>query len=322
MKKLQIFFEQPTSAVPLGVFRILVGLFSLVSGLLLYADLETFLGPEGWIVWPVSKAHVDPWQVHILDIHNQITRAYPGSELAVVYGIYVVFMIASLGLTIGFYTRFSALLSWVSFYILSNTMYSFTYGVDIFHTITLFYCVCMPVHSAWSIDILRKGYLSQQVSIMPIRVLQFHLCVVYLAAGGEKMLMDNWWNGEYIWYTLTDPTMMNSDFTWMSEYPLLVMALGWMTLLVEMGYPIFMWIPYIRVVWLGLVIGLHLFISLYMNMPMFGSIMMILSISAWGASIFSDLQKLIIRLNPRFSLLHDRKVDVIKTSLNRNPAHL
>ena len=61
-------------------------------------------------------------------------------------------------------------------------------NADDFAHIGLFYCVWMPVGYAWSLD-QRHGAVSDEATPLcrlSLRVLQVHLCIVYVSSGIEK----------------------------------------------------------------------------------------------------------------------------------------
>jgi len=55
------------------------------------------------------------------------------------------------------------------------------------------------------------------------------------------------------------------------------MLAGWGTLVVEIGYPFFIWPRRTRKVWAFAIIGLHLCIALFMGLVFFASLMILLT---------------------------------------------
>jgi hypothetical protein len=173
-----------------------------------------------------------------------------------------------------------------------GTLRTFTYGVDIFLHIALFYMMFMPVARAYSLDV-RQGRVSPLPSwgvTLSLRVLQIHLCFVYLSAGFEKAMSPDWWAGNVIWRSLAQPEFRQFDFTWLAHYPWIAVALGCSTIIIEMGYCLAMWIPRLRVFWLAGIVSLHLGIGLFLGLRLFGLIMILLSVSAFGYEAWQDVR--------------------------------
>jgi hypothetical protein len=121
-------------------------------------------------------------------------------------------------------------------------------------------------------------------------VLQIHLCFAYISSGFEKVQSPAWWSGNVIWRSLVQPDFRQYDFTWLARYPWLPMLSSWFTILIESGYWIAMWIPRVRVVWMMGIVVLHLGIALFMGLGLFGVIMILLSISAFGWEVWNDIK--------------------------------
>ena len=63
--------------------------------------------------------------------------------------------------------------------------------------------------------------------------MQIHLCVIYLSAGLEKAMGRQWWNGEAIWQTISQPSFRTFELGWLAQHPFIPMLAGWATLLIE-----------------------------------------------------------------------------------------
>jgi hypothetical protein len=161
------------------------------------------------------------------------------------------------------------------------------YGVDAFAHVSLFYCLVMPVGAAFSLD-RRAGRAVDAPSAtatLSLRVLQLHLCIVYLSSGVEKALGEQWRNGEAIWRSLMLPEYAQFDFSWMAFTPWLAMLVAWGTLAIEIGYAFFIWPRQTRKLWVLATLGLHLGIAVFLGLWLFSSMMMVLTFSAFGWDI-------------------------------------
>lgn len=83
------------------------------------------------------------------------------------------------------------------------------------------------------------------------------------------------------------PIYSQFNMSWLAWYPALTKAVGWGTLLVEIGYPIFIWPKKTRRLWIALTIGLHLGIGVFLGLEFFSLIMAILTLSLFGVTVRS-----------------------------------
>jgi hypothetical protein len=283
------FFTAPISPAPLGVFRISIAAFTLLQAALWYPDWGAFLGEDGWIQWEISKAFNQAWHLHLQDVYG-VFQPLGLSSAAFVEAFFWVYALAAAGLLLGWHTRLWAILAWLCHYIMMSTLPTFVYGVDIFLHISLFYMMVMPVGKAYSLD-LRQGRAAGGPSwgaTLAIRVLQIHLCLVYFSAGFEKMLYAAWWEGDVIWRAVAQPDFRQLDMDWLARYPWLPMLLSWFTMFIETFYFAAMWVPKIRAIWLAGIICLHLGIGIFLGLYLFGLIMILLSLAAFGQEAWQD----------------------------------
>lgn len=290
-RKLGTFFEGPISPVPLGVFRILIALFLLIQAAFWFPDWLAFMGPEGWLQWEISSALSPDWLLHAGTVYERLAPAFLSPE-QFVWLLFWVYALAGFGLLLGWHTRYWAILAWLIHYVILSTLRTFTYGVDIFLHIALFYLVVMPVANLLSLDVKqgRKKDSPSWAVTLSIRALQIHLCLIYLSAGFEKALSPEWWGGNVLWRSLVQPDFRQFDFTWLANVPWVAIGLSWFTICVECLYGVAMWIPKVRMFWLAGIISLHLGIGIFLGLWLFGLIMIVLSVSAFGPDAWRDFQ--------------------------------
>lgn len=291
--KLVSFFETPQSPRALGFLRIAVSALCIVQALWWLPDWEAFIGRFGWIQWEITQALKNPWEVHIEDV--SVFLAKFGIEEEQSLYIFLWTYIGALSfLAIGLLTRMAAIMAWFCHFIILASIPTFFYGLDIFIHISLFYLMIFPVSKAYSVD-AALGWVSTVPSWsvgMSMRVLQIHLCFVYLSAGFGKIWNADWWNGNIIWHSLNHSFFQSPfDMTWIGHFSFIPMFLGWWTLFLETLYPIGMWIPKLRVFWLINIILLHFGIIIFLGLWLFGSIMIILSLAAFGQICWQDVRK-------------------------------
>ncbi len=287
------FWETPISPQPLGIFRLAIASFTLLQAFIWYPDWMSFFGPDAWIQWEISRALNAEWSIHIEYVYR-LFHSLGLSEAHSVRLFFWIYVIAATGLLVGWHTRIWAFLTWLCHYVIMSTIPTFVYGVDIFLHIALFYLMVMPVSKAYSLDVWlgRVSSMPTWGVTLSVRVLQVHLCLIYVSSGYEKMFSPEWWDGNVLWRALVQPDFRQFDFTWLAKYPWIPILLSWFTMLIETGYCIGMWIPRLRVAWLGGIIFLHLGIGLFLGLWLFGIIMILLSVSAFGWEVYNDIQRL------------------------------
>ncbi|MFN2621282.1 MAG: hypothetical protein ABR611_00405 [Chthoniobacterales bacterium] len=265
--------------------------FALFQAILWYRDWSAFFGPDAWVQWEISRSLGLEWQLHMLHVAGFLKHFgfSPDQSVTIFYWAYVTFLVA---LLVGWHTRVAAFLVCLGHYVMMNTISIFVYGMDIFLQIALFYLVVMPVAKAYSLDVW-QGRVSSAPSwgvTLSRRVLQIHLCLAYMSSGFEKLSSPAWWSGNVIWRSLVQPDFRQYDFTWLARFPWLAMLSSWFVMLIETGYCVAMWVPRLRVFWMVGIIVLHLGIAVFMGLGLFGLIMILLTISAFGYEAWTDVE--------------------------------
>jgi hypothetical protein len=127
-------------------------------------------------------------------------------------------------------------------------------------------------------DLLNFGFKPSQV----LKLLQVHLSIVYLFSGLEKALGFNWWNGESIWRALHNEFGL-IDLAYIDSIPSpwIFIVAGWMTIVTELLYPLFINLKKTRVLWVSLTIGMHCSIIVFLGLFHFGAIMILFNLAAY-----------------------------------------
>jgi hypothetical protein len=291
-QKSEAFFTAPINPAPLGIFRILIASFTIFQTLLWYKDWLAFFGEDSWIQWEISKAIVPTLSLHIADIHLFLMK-FGFSTEQTAWAFFCVYLVSAIWLLLGYYTHFWAFIAWFCHYILMSSIDVFTYGVDIFLQISLFYLIIVPSNKFLSLD-LKFGRTNNKPTwgvTLAIRVLQIHMCLAYFSAGYEKMLAVDWWNGNVIWRSVVQPDFKQYNLEWLSTVPIVPILFSWLTMILETFYFVAMWIPRVRFFWLIGIIAFHLGIGIFLGLWLFGLIMILLSVSVFGLDAYNDYLK-------------------------------
>jgi len=105
-------------------------------------------------------------------------------------------------------------------------------------------------------------------------MIQIQLCVIYFYTGLEKLKGGTWWDGTALWSVFANPQMVIADLTWLKNFPLVVVALTFATVLFEVYFPALVWFKKTRIIMLLIGISFHMGIGVFMALYSFAFIMM------------------------------------------------
>jgi hypothetical protein len=223
--------------------------------------------------------------------------------------VHVVVLGVLVSFTLGFCTRLASALAWLAALSYINRPYVGIYGVDAVMIASLFYLMIGPSGAALSLDRLfarwwarrrarAAGQPVQAPSAPPplasanfaLRLLQIHLCVMYLFAGLAKMQGGSWWNGTAIWVPMADAELAPLHYPfaldalrYLAQHRLLlelVTAGGTLaTLVIEISYAFLIWNRRLRWPMLIGVLLLHVSIGMCMSFLTFSAAMLAMGVA-------------------------------------------
>ena len=187
-------------------------------------------------------------------------------------------------LLVGLFCRPAAIIAWFLHLCAAESGGLFAYGADNFMTTGLFYLMLSPLPDRYSADqwIVKAKSKDPQFLGFWRRVLQVHLCFVYFFGGLAKCLGNGWWNGSNLWRSLIRPpfNLISPDILVRFKYALPVLGIS--ICVIEVGYPLFIWMKKTRFVWLVCILGMHVAIGLTMGLYLFALVMIVLNLAAFG----------------------------------------
>lgn len=264
------FWFTPADPLPLAVIRIATGLILAWSSLVWLCDADAFFGPLGWLpaeqVWRMND---QPWQWswYFAATSPNTIRALAGVTLA-----------AALMLAAGLATPLAAVVSLAGLVSAANRAPLNTFGLDDTLGMLLVGLSVGPAGACWSLDRLLagqgRGAAPSVRANVALRIIQVHLCVVYLFSGCGKLLGESWWEGTALWGAVANTQYRTLDLTGLAPHPLLVNALTLTTLWWEIGYAALIWPRLTRRAFLAVAVAVHLGIGLAMGMMEFGLAML------------------------------------------------
>lgn len=283
--KIQAFFfkEDNTKGSFIAFFRIGVSAFILIHLMSIILDFSKLFGKQGIIPHDIREFLMSNQMISFTQIIT-FFEGYGIPESVTTNGFIGTFIFFLLALMFGLCTRFSAIMT----LLLYKAIYSGTYiyGIDGFMVTSLFYLIIFPSGYFHSIDnmIFKNRDRSNLNVTLFKRLLQFNVCMVYFYAGISKMMGITWWNGEAIWKSIhlwSANSIFNIDYIFLAENSYILMIMGWGVLMIETLYPIFIWIPKTRKIWLYSTLAMHVGIGLFLDLYFFASFMMF-----WNVTVF------------------------------------
>ena len=283
------FWFTPRLPHTLSILRIVTGLMLLYSHLVLASDLMSFVGNEAWINNETARRLHDGafgfsdfgrtylWYISnplILWVHHAIVIAVTACFAA------------------GLLTRFSAPAAWFFQVMYLHRMTGTLFGLDQIVTYAGMYLMLAPSGGWLSVDAWIRSKISAErlrsdrrlgwlfpdagpsvAANVATRLLQIHLCVIYLFGGLAKARGTTWWDGTAMWYSAGNFEYQSFDLAWIARYPRLGSFLSHATLFWELSYVAMVWPRLTRPVVLAAAVAIHGGIAIFLGMITFGTMM-------------------------------------------------
>ena len=272
------FWFEPSDPAVLSAIRVATGLLLLWTHAVWSLDLMAFFGPEGWVPPEMADRMSDPRMA--VTFFDLVTAPWA------VWTFHVVNLFAFAMLTVGWFSRVFAAWSFLAAinYALHVTPGAF-FGLDKINCLLAMYVMLGPCGARYSLDRLiriRRGVVSTDAEDVPpswtatlaVRLIQLHLCVVYLFSGLGKLQGERWWDGSATWFTVANVEYRSIDMTWLAGALWFCELLAHATVFWEVFYSCLIWSRWTRPLMLMAAFGTHAFIGLAMGMPEFSLAML------------------------------------------------
>ena len=275
------FWFAPQRPHTLALIRILGGAMLLYTHAVWSLDLLAFLGPDSWVPSDVvGKLSAPPGEQNFA-----WSYLFYVQSPALLWALHLAALVVFLMLTLGLYTRVVAVLSFLITISYCHRLAPALFGLDQVNAMLATYLMLGPSGAAYSVDswlARQRGMVippRQTTTTIAIRLMQLHLCVIYLFGGITKMPGGTWWDGSALWMALANQEYRSWNMTWLVDYPWLVSLLTHVAVFWETFYPVLIWPKLTRPVFLAIAIGVHGGIALFLGMPTFGLAMLIANLA-------------------------------------------
>jgi hypothetical protein len=267
---LRFWFEQEDLR-PLELTRIGVGLSLFLIYFLQAGHVREFYTSDGWVPLGALSTYVDdPTLVSVL---------YTVTDPSHVVALWWVMLFAAVALTVGFQTPWVKWVAWLLHMSFCNRAPEICYGVD-YITANLLMILCLtPVGRMVSVDawlghkrsasLPWLAALQRARASVGLRLVQIQTSIVFFFAGTEKLQGQDWWDGDAIWYAMTDYEFNILPLTFFAENMWLVNALTYGSLMIELGYAFLIWDRKTRPFFLVGALLLHVGVAVSMGLVLF-----------------------------------------------------
>lgn len=281
-EKIYGFFFAPATAHPLAALRIGLTGCLLIQSYFVAPIIFDLYGENGILQGKLIDFYAGPIPNinGLLDfgVSKGLTEHFALQAIGLTYLVALVSMFA------GFQTRIASVVTFLTHLLLTQG-HTTAYGADTFAHFLLFYLMWLPSGEVWSVDAWRNGPAApKSTTRFGLRIVQLHLAIAYCASGIEKSMGPMWWDGEAIWRSLMLPIYNQMPMAWVSEVPWLAKIAGWGTLLIEGAYPLFIFWPRTRKLWVALVVSLHAGIAIFLGLHIFALVMGVLTPALFAVS--------------------------------------
>ncbi|MEM6329146.1 MAG: HTTM domain-containing protein [Planctomycetota bacterium] len=275
------FLFSPVDPAPLCLIRVLAGAMLLYTHAIWSRDLGAFFGPDGFLPIEIANAVNESWFIE--PGNPRWTFSYfwflgDGWLLRVIHGANLVVFFC---LMVGLFSRTAAVLAFVSAVSYATRVSPGAFfGLDKINCLLAMYLMLGPCGARYSLDrlwALRRGAAAEAppstAANVALRMIQMHMCVVYLFSGLGKLQGEMWWNGIATWVSVASTEYRSLDMSWLAGNLRLVDFLTHATVALELFYCCLVWNRWTRPWVLLGAIGMHVFIGGAMGMITFGLVM-------------------------------------------------
>lgn len=269
------FLFKPSSPVPMALYRIFYGLVVLAFCALLAPDLYTWYGPDSVLAQPVPKE----WPQEVL--LDPLLLLPPTRET--ILGAFCLIVAAAASLTLGLFTRFSAITLFVGLISFNHHNWLILNSGDALMRLSALYLSFSNAGDAISLDRLIAIWTSRKIpdSHPPMRsqwvqrLMQMQVAFIYCQAFWAKIAGEMWINGSALYYALHLEDFQKATAPDITNNINLLKAATWSTLIIEFSLWTLVWFKETRYAVLAAGVLLHILIDTFMNLPIFEYLMIV-----------------------------------------------
>jgi Vitamin K-dependent gamma-carboxylase len=259
----------------LGLLRILTGLMLVYTHAVWGLALEDFFGPTSWL---------SPTLVRAIESQQYVYSFWLWVPHQWMWPVYALSMVVFVCFTLGFWTRITSALALFAAISYTSRVPAAMFGLDQINVMLALYLTIGPSGRCLSLDQwLARRRLGTAAPIptpsvsanVAQRLIQVHMCVIYLFAGISKLQGPSWWSGEAMWRAFANLEYQSLDMTWLAWHPWLINIMSHVSVTWEIAFCVLIWKPLWRPLMLAVAVALHVGIGACLGMWTFGLIMLV-----------------------------------------------
>jgi hypothetical protein len=273
------FWFAPAAPHTLALVRILGGAMLLYTHLVWGLQLTSFLGPHALVDSKTAQRLNDSvWSWSYL---------YYVQSPAWLWTLHIAALIVFAMLMVGWFTRVTSILACVITLSYCHRLVGLQFGLDQVNALLAMYLAIGPCGAVYSVDHWlasrrANAELAPQPSVsanIAVRLIQVHMCVIYLFGGIAKLQGETWLGGTAAWYAIANYEYQSIDMTWLAGYPLIIALATHATVFWETFYCVLIWPRLTRPIFLAMAVMVHGGIALFLGMITFGLAMIIANLA-------------------------------------------
>ncbi len=275
------FWFMPRTNEILAIIRIAGGCMLVYIHVIWASQSNDFFGRHAWIDnTTIRSFHAEDygwsylWYVDsqlLLQLHHMAT------------------ILVSLMMAVGLLSRFTVPLAWALTLMYCHRLTGSLFGLDQIVMMLAMYTMLAPSGGRFSLDAIIERRIGRRwwlptadpsvATNIAIRLIQVHLCVIYLFGGLSKLRGEMWWDGSALWFAAITYEYQSWDITWIGRYPLVVAILTHATVFWESFYCALVWPKLTRPIMLVIAVFVHGGIAVALGMITFGTMMMVANLA-------------------------------------------
>ncbi len=256
-----IFFAKE-NAEPLGLVRILTGICILLTFLLDIPFVADYYSDNGFIP-NAAIAMFRDYRFSLLDYVSTTTM---------VWVAYIILLIATFFLTIGYKTRLASIVTFLMLLSFHERDWLILTSGDSLLRIMAFFLMITNSGAAYSIDALLrklKGKGEILISKWNRLIIKYQVSLFYFFAAYSKLPGDQWVTGIAVYTALMNPNFARFPMDWLSQFPILISLMTLGTLFIELQVPFLLWFKHTRLIGIAFVVLLQSIIFATMSIGTF-----------------------------------------------------
>ena len=276
------FWFTPQTPHTLAIIRWLTGCMVFYNHLVWSLGMETFLGSQA--------ALPNLYRSQLLFDGSWAWSHFDWSDSAWwLWSSHVIGLIVIAMWTVGFKTRWTGWLTAALVISYANRATGALFGFDQIATFLCLYLAISRCGDVLSLDARLNADRSGEqpnagqgravANRIATRLIQIHLCIVYLFAGLGKLGGEYWLNGEAVWGALASYEYQSLNMTWLAGHMTVIAIMTLVSLTWEVTYAALIWPRLTRPIVLAVAVMVHVGIGVVMGMMTFGLIMLVVNLA-------------------------------------------